>query len=76
MHAHLVCFLIRNCILPLPLLHDIAVSDTRFQFVVIRVVVTEFKKIGLATLIGFLTMGLIGFFIKLIFIPINQIFLA
>jgi hypothetical protein len=36
----------------------------------------EFKKIGLATLIGFLTMGLIGFFIKLIFIPINQIFLA
>ncbi len=41
-----------------------------------HIVVTEFKKIGLATLIGFLVMGLIGFFIKLIFIPINQIFLA
>jgi preprotein translocase subunit Sss1 len=76
--AHLVCFIIRNCIFPLPALHDIAVSDARFQFVVysVHIVVTEFKKIGLATLIGFLTMGLIGFFIKLIFIPINQIFLA
>jgi protein transport protein SEC61 subunit gamma-like protein len=33
----------------------------------------EFSKIALATVIGFAIMGLIGFFVKLVFIPINQI---
>mmetsp|Transcript_13849 Transcript_13849/g.27376 ORF Transcript_13849/g.27376 Transcript_13849/m.27376 type:complete len:91 (+) Transcript_13849:2-274(+) len=33
----------------------------------------EFKKITLATATGFLIMGFIGFFVKLIFIPLNNI---
>jgi len=33
----------------------------------------EFKKIAIATGIGFGVMGFIGFFVKLIHIPINQI---
>jgi len=36
----------------------------------------EFSKIALATLIGFAIMGLIGFFVKLIHIPINNILLG
>lgn len=34
---------------------------------------TEFKKIALATSIGFLVMGFLGFAVKLIHIPINNI---
>lgn len=34
---------------------------------------TEFQKIALATLIGFAIMGFIGYFVKLIHIPINNI---
>jgi len=33
----------------------------------------EFSKIAIATLIGFAIMGFIGFFVKLIHIPINNI---
>lgn len=33
----------------------------------------EFKKIALATSIGFLVMGFLGFFVKLVHIPINNI---
>eukprot|EP00775_Hariotina_reticulata_P006644 gene6644-6869_t len=33
----------------------------------------EFNKICSKTAIGFVLMGFIGFFVKLIFIPINQI---
>ncbi|KAF6261437.1 hypothetical protein OEZ86_001257 [Tetradesmus obliquus] len=33
----------------------------------------EFNKITSKTAIGFILMGFIGFFVKLIFIPINQI---
>eukprot|EP01005_Ploeotia_sp_CARIB1_P001829 NODE_733_length_639_cov_347.169922_g724_i0.p2 GENE.NODE_733_length_639_cov_347.169922_g724_i0~~NODE_733_length_639_cov_347.169922_g724_i0.p2 ORF type:complete len:70 (+),score=8.17 NODE_733_length_639_cov_347.169922_g724_i0:87-296(+) len=33
----------------------------------------EFSKIGMATGAGFLIMGFIGFFVKLIHIPINNI---
>jgi len=33
----------------------------------------EFSKIAFATAIGFAVMGFIGFFVKLIFIPINNI---
>ena len=35
--------------------------------------ITEFTKIASATSVGFLLMGFIGFFVKLIFIPINNI---
>ena len=34
---------------------------------------TEFTKIASATSVGFLLMGFIGFFVKLIHIPINNI---
>ena len=33
----------------------------------------EFKKIAFATAVGFAMMGFIGFFVKLIHIPINNI---
>ena len=33
----------------------------------------EFSKIAQATSVGFAIMGFIGFFVKLIFIPINNI---
>lgn len=33
----------------------------------------EFQRICIRTAIGFIVMGFIGFFVKLIFIPINQI---
>ena len=33
----------------------------------------EFKKIAFATACGFLIMGFIGFFVKLVHIPINNI---
>ena len=33
----------------------------------------EFSKIAQATSVGFFIMGFIGFFVKLIFIPINNI---
>lgn len=35
--------------------------------------ITEFQKIAIATAIGFAIMGFIGFFVKLIHIPINNI---
>ena len=35
--------------------------------------VVEFQKIAMATAIGFAIMGFIGFFVKLIHIPINNI---
>jgi len=36
----------------------------------------EFKKIAIATGVGFLLMGFIGFFVKLIHIPINNIIIS
>jgi len=36
----------------------------------------EFSKIAFATTIGFLIMGFIGFFVKLIHIPINNIIIG
>jgi len=33
----------------------------------------EFKKIAVATTVGFLVMGFLGFFVKLVHIPINNI---
>lgn len=37
---------------------------------------TEFAKIARATGLGFLMMGFIGFFVKLIHIPINNILMG
>lgn len=37
---------------------------------------TEFEKIAIATAIGFAIMGFIGFFVKLIHIPINNIIVS
>jgi len=36
-------------------------------------VLPEFTKVAVRTGIGFVVMGFIGFFVKLIFIPINNI---
>lgn len=36
----------------------------------------EFQKIAIATAIGFAIMGFIGFFVKLIHIPINNIIVS
>jgi len=36
----------------------------------------EFSKVSFAVGMGFVVMGFIGFFVKLIFIPINQIILS
>eukprot|EP00310_Coccolithus_braarudii_P011644 CAMPEP_0183359748 /NCGR_PEP_ID=MMETSP0164_2-20130417/53149_1 /TAXON_ID=221442 /ORGANISM="Coccolithus pelagicus ssp braarudi, Strain PLY182g" /LENGTH=74 /DNA_ID=CAMNT_0025533931 /DNA_START=28 /DNA_END=252 /DNA_ORIENTATION=+ len=36
----------------------------------------EFRKIALATSIGFFMMGFLGFVVKLIHIPINQIIIG
>ncbi|KAK8604028.1 hypothetical protein V6N13_096491 [Hibiscus sabdariffa] len=33
----------------------------------------EFSKVAIRTAIGFVVMGFVGFFVKLIFIPINNI---
>lgn len=33
----------------------------------------EFNEVALRTAIGFVVMGFVGFFVKLIFIPINNI---
>lgn len=37
---------------------------------------TEFQRIAYATSVGFLIMGFIGFFVKLVHIPINNILLG
>jgi protein transport protein SEC61 subunit gamma and related proteins len=42
-------------------------NTTLFQYLL------EFSKIAIATGIGFLIMGFIGFFVKLVHIPINNI---
>jgi protein transport protein SEC61 subunit gamma-like protein len=39
----------------------------------IRVSGIEFTKVAFRTAIGFVVMGFVGFFVKLIFIPINNI---
>ncbi|XP_059629231.1 protein transport protein Sec61 subunit gamma-1-like [Cornus florida] len=33
----------------------------------------EFTKVAIQTAIGFVVMGFVGFFVKLVFIPINNI---
>lgn len=51
-------------------------SKPDYKGIVSLVLFIEFMKIGTATAVGFLVMGFIGFFIKLIHIPINNILLG
>ncbi|KAH9599455.1 Protein translocase complex [Trypanosoma melophagium] len=37
---------------------------------------SEFTSAGMATLVGFVVMGFLGFFVKVIFIPINNVILG
>ncbi|KAM1167987.1 hypothetical protein ACFX2I_029866 [Malus domestica] len=77
----LICILLLICSSrrPLPRLH---VTDLLREFSKdsIRLVKRchkpdrkEFSKVALRTAIGFVVMGFVGFFVKLIFIPINNI---
>eukprot|EP00672_Neobodo_designis_P025032 CAMPEP_0174849490 /NCGR_PEP_ID=MMETSP1114-20130205/16231_1 /TAXON_ID=312471 /ORGANISM="Neobodo designis, Strain CCAP 1951/1" /LENGTH=71 /DNA_ID=CAMNT_0016083837 /DNA_START=48 /DNA_END=263 /DNA_ORIENTATION=+ len=36
----------------------------------------DFNQVGTATVMGFALMGFIGFFVKLIFIPINNVIMG
>lgn len=36
----------------------------------------DFNQVGTATVMGFAVMGFIGFFVKLIFIPINNVIMG
>ena len=44
-----------------------------YSFIFTSIYISEFQKIAMATAIGFAIMGFIGFFVKLIHIPINNI---
>lgn len=44
--------------------------DFDFDFVCL---IVEFTKVAFRTAVGFVVMGFVGFFVKLIFIPINNI---
>nr|CCC46844.1 putative protein transport protein Sec61 gamma subunit [Trypanosoma vivax Y486] len=37
---------------------------------------TEFNMSATATVVGFVIMGLLGFFVKIIFVPINNVILG
>ena len=61
-----------NCIMIL--LHILCTNVTARIVVSIALLsLLEFQKIALATAIGFFIMGFIGYFVKLIHIPINNI---
>lgn len=53
----------RGKLKPIPLL----------ALVILKTCTTEFARIARATGIGFLIMGFVGFFVKLVHIPINNI---
>lgn len=70
--------LLRVASATLPLLRAAHVADRRSLPCCVRSLLpdgscAEFSKIAQATSIGFAIMGFIGFFVKLIFIPINNI---
>lgn len=48
-------------------------SIAALHVLIVFCVIVEFQKIAMATAIGFAIMGFIGFFVKLIHIPINNI---
>lgn len=51
----------------------IACVLTRVLLLLLVITTTEFTRIAVATSVGFLMMGFIGFFVKLVHIPINNI---
>ena len=55
----------RLCVSPLPL-YCCCLTSVIYQLL-------EFRKVAFATGVGFLLMGFIGFFVKLVHIPINQV---
>lgn len=57
---------------------DLMFSDMAFSRIPLMGVIAlpdsaEFTKVAFRTAIGFVVMGFVGFFVKLIFIPINNI---
>lgn len=50
-----------------------SVIDYNLLITLLYLLPLEFQKIAMATAIGFAIMGFIGFFVKLIHIPINNI---
>lgn len=57
-------------------LKKFAVDSQRFLNVCEKPDVSEFKKIATSCAIGFAIMGGIGYVVKLLFIPINNIILS
>lgn len=51
-------------------------ADSNGALVLPALAATEFMKISTATAIGFAVMGFIGFFVRLIHIPVNSILLG
>ncbi|TYH19761.1 hypothetical protein ES288_A05G378100v1 [Gossypium darwinii] len=58
---------------PLPPLRDFAKDSVRLVKCCHEPDRKEFTKVAFRTAIGFVVMGFVGFFFKLIFIPINNI---
>lgn len=52
---------------------DLVHQHNLIYFTFLLLILIEFQKIALATAVGFAIMGFIGFFVKLIHIPINNI---
>ena len=63
------CCVSRRCFIPSFLL----LSSLSLPLCCLSLSLAEFSKIAQATATGFAIMGFIGFFVKLIFIPINNI---
>lgn len=57
-------------------LRDFAKSSTRLLNKCSKPDRKEFREVCMKTGIGFVVTGFIGFFVKLIFIPINQIIVS
>jgi len=57
-------------------LHDFVVDSRRLVLKCTKPNMNEFMKIAQACSFGFLVMGMIGFVVKLVFIPINNIIIG
>ena len=57
-------------------MRDFAKDSVRFVKKCTKPDAREFWKIASRTATGFVVMGFVGFFVKLIFVPINQIILS
>ncbi|KAI9072435.1 hypothetical protein K1719_045596 [Acacia pycnantha] len=62
---------------PCPIIHSLVASDSKDSVRLAKCCHKpdrkEFTKVATRTAIGFSVMGFVGFFVKLIFIPINNI---